>query len=66
MPDNRPDIDIGGVVIDWSDWNGRLRSLVEALVGMIPEVGNIIDLFLIVFWPDVKKKQPDIWSQIQK
>jgi hypothetical protein len=61
---NKPDIEINDYDINWDDWNGRLRSIVELLAGLIPEVGQLIDVILIIFWPDVTKKKPDIWSQI--
>ena len=39
--------------------------MVESLVSLIPEVGQLIDILLIIFWPDVTKKQPDIWTLIR-
>ncbi|MBU7047290.1 MAG: hypothetical protein HXS54_12730 [Theionarchaea archaeon] len=40
------DIDVTDIDINWNDWNSRLKGVVESLVSLIPEVGQLIDILL--------------------
>lgn len=44
------------------DWNHDAKILVKTGVEMIPEAGEILGLFVEIFWPEDKE---DVWSQVK-